>query len=217
MDQILRFMGLSKATWEEGFVSIEDIFLWVASSPLWDYDRMVRVATAQASNKERKLRGNRSMYRKFFEYAATSSTHPARYIHKKWKEAAIDHFGKRDLHTAMLHIAQTKKNAKDLLSGEFITQWTGLRGLPVRSVKDEVKRQLGGEETVAVVSGIHLGSLQSDGIDPVHLRLRVWEESLSGKTVDDVEAVVMQAREDLELEGRLYQKGNKRAIVALGR
>lgn len=104
-------------------------------------------------------------------------------------DMALDYFGCRALHDIILHYAAAKKHARTIFTGRLVEEWTGLKGLRLRPVMEAVRRKLGGTGLLYV--DLPLG-INSD-IDPVHLRVTVWEMTMFDMTSDQVRRLVMES------------------------
>ena len=102
-----------------------------------------------------------------------------------------------------MRIDAIKRHVRDVFSGNLVIEWTGVTGMPVRFIMDEVKRRLGGEDKLRTVDDIALDSLDSSDIPPMYLTVRVWEFAMSEMSIDKVKIMVIRAKEDLDAEGKL--------------
>lgn len=140
------------------------------------------------------------MYQRFLVYA---QRHEAPCPQLPSALEAINVFGKRSLHDALLHVAAAKKHVQSVFTGKLVQAWTGVSGMPVRFVMDETKRRLGGEGIMHTVAGISIDTLQPEGIPAMHLTLRVWESAMAEMSADQVKTLVMEVKLELEAEGKL--------------
>ncbi|KAJ3484250.1 hypothetical protein NLI96_g5754 [Meripilus lineatus] len=220
-EEIMAFFGLSLETWEQGFKSQREIFDWVSTSPYFDAGRMVR---SDANNGSRpKARVMRHMYQKFLVHAKDiASKQPYDLTQQTTndvvEQAAIDFFGKRDLYEQLLRVSRAKEKIKAVFSGKLVGQWTGVQGLPVRWLMDEIQNRLG-DDGAASVDGpstvtdslanhsLHLASPhlvpQDSSISPAHLVLAPWERALENMSPDDVWALVVQVKKEMHSKGLL--------------
>jgi hypothetical protein len=202
----LQFFGLSEDVWKAGFSTQTEVFDWIASSRFFDARKMQR-SSANNTAKTR-VRDGRTMYQTFVHTYVPSrvATSPAshdpdsRFV----ADAAIDFFGKRALYDVLLHIAAAKQRVGERFSGTRVQEWTGVQGMPVRFIMDEVRLRLGSEDILQVVSGVRLDSLQSEGVDRVHLTLRAWEAAMAEMEAEEVKTLVVRAKEELDAEGALW-------------
>lgn len=112
-------------------------------------------------------------------------------------DKALAHFGRRALYDFLLHVAEVKKHAKMIFTGKLVEEWTGLKGMSIRLVRDEVKRKLGGTETLPVTVDV------DSNIEPVHITLATWEETLFGMSYDALRQLVMDTKEEMDKSGKL--------------
>ncbi|KAJ3486669.1 hypothetical protein NLI96_g4085 [Meripilus lineatus] len=222
-EEIMAFFGLSLETWKQGFGSQREIFDWVSTSPYFDAGRMVRSDANNGSR--RKVREVRSMYRNFLVYAdgiaSKQSDGLARQaVDGAVEQTAINFFGKRELYEQLLRVSSAKGRIKAVFSGKLVVQWTGIEGLPVRWLMDEVQRRLGGDGAASM----HGPSTVTDSrantsidsapphevlqysescISSIHLELAPWERALEKMSPGDVQALVTQVKEEMKDKGLL--------------
>ena len=84
-----------------------------------------------------------------------------------------------------------QNRAKEILNGTNVQLWTGLQGMPVRFVMDEVKERLSSMPAV--------GSAPAMAMDEVQVWQRVWLEMSD----DEVRALVVNVKEELQEKGEL--------------
>ena len=196
---ILGFLGLDVDAWKQGFSSEHELFMWLASSRFFNPEDILR---SQGNAKDR-AKDARQMYQNFLAFARLHLNRPRRPVIHDALGDALDFFNKRSLHTVLIHIAGIKRHITSNFNGTIIQGWTGLQGMPIRFIKDEVRRRLGGGELVTVVAGISLDLLRSEDIDPIHFALKVWENSMSKLSTEDIHALVSQVKEELDADGKL--------------
>ncbi|EKM51481.1 uncharacterized protein PHACADRAFT_149901 [Phanerochaete carnosa HHB-10118-sp] len=201
MSHILDFFTLPMDRWQQGFSSEMNIFVWLSSSRLFNTATLLRCEAVNTSRV--KARDARPMYQRFLEFVRRRETSRELPSSTSLASEAIDFFGQRNLFDVLLHIAIVKKHIRDVFTGTLIQDWTGIRGMPVRFIKDETKERLGGEDKLSIVVGIPLDSLQSDDIPPEHLTLRAWEYAMARMSADGVKTMVMEVKEELDAAGRL--------------
>lgn len=143
------------------------------------------------------------MFQNFLGFARTCDIPAQRYVPDEIQGEAIDFFGKRPLYTVLMRIAEVKRYVTANFNGTLVREWTGLQGVLVRITMNEVKGRLGGEEVLSVVSDVSLDSLPSNNIEPGHFTLRTWENTIAGIPVDEIKAMTVRAKEELEVEGKL--------------
>ncbi|KAL4251858.1 hypothetical protein ABKN59_002645 [Abortiporus biennis] len=184
-----------------------------------------------ANNARRKARDARPMYQNFLKYvrsiAGTSNNgdtqvHDPSSVkekgkHRERKQAIMSNvltrYGKRALYDALLRVASIKQHVKDVYTGRLVTEWTGVQGTPVRWIMNEVERRLGERTTLEsdnILKSLKLLSSESmveedsDSIKPVHLQLESWEVALDDMDRDEVKSLVVEVKEEMEKEGKLY-------------
>lgn len=188
--------------WQRGFSTQEEIFLWLCSSRLFDPTTMLR---SEEGLSRARVKANviRPMYQKFLYFTRSRATNTRRDHLGDVFGDALEFFGRRPLYTVLLRIAEIKKHVATNFTGTAIKNWTGLNGVPIRFTMEEVKRQLGGDEVLTTVSGIHLDSLPAVDINAVHLTLRVWECTMSGMSAEAIQQMVVRLKEELQSAGKL--------------
>lgn len=201
LPRILNFFGLSFDRWRQGFASEEDIFSWLSSSRFFNPAKLLRSEAANASG--RKAREARPMYQRFLDRVRQRKAPQNPPTSASVSLEAIDFFGRRNLYDAVMHIAAVKGHVSSIFSGTLIRDWTGINGVPVRFIMDEMKRRLGGEDELRIVTGVSLDSLEPNDIPPMHLTLKIWESGMAGMQVDEVKAMATKVKEDLDAEGKL--------------
>lgn len=190
--------------WEDGFTTQEAIFAWITSSCLYDPARMVHSEAKHTGG--RKVRETRGMYQRFLTYARQQQQEStlgwaAPVDRDTVVQSALQFFGKWDLYCRILRVASAKTHASTNFTGKHVTQWTGVQGVPVRFVMDEVKRRLGGEELD--VPQLDLQDIGGDPIDPVHWTLVAWQVGLEAMDNEAIRAFTVQVKEDLQKNGKL--------------
>ncbi|KAI1789588.1 hypothetical protein LXA43DRAFT_892529 [Ganoderma leucocontextum] len=197
MDDILSLFGLSMDRWKQGFLTEDDIFAWLATSPfVHSLAARYRSPTYQAATKDRVH--ERPMRQHFVEYLrahdvlapATSLFAQEGSIQEK-VEAALKFFGKDEEHAALIYTSRAQKHSKELLNGTNVGAWTGVSGMPIRFVIDEVRERLARLPTGA--SAPHA----------VGETVPVWQRALLVMSEEDVRALVVTVKEDMAKDGRL--------------
>ena len=139
------------------------------------------------------------MFQNYLQYCRIKAPHTSQEPISTTKavSTALEFFDRRPLHDLILHISAVKKHAKDTFQGGQVSDWTGLKGMPVKFVMDEVKRKLGGTELVPIDIAV------DDEIDPIHFTLAKWEDSMFRMSLDEVRQLTMDTKEVMDEEGRL--------------
>lgn len=106
-------------------------------------------------------------------------------------DAALRYFGKHDQYTAILDAARGTTRAKAMLNGNNVREWTGVTGTPTRFILDEVKERLTARAGNAAVSAA-MGEA-----------IPAWQRALLGMSDDEVRALTLGVKEDLEAAGKL--------------
>ena len=196
MPDILAFFGLSMRRWEQGFASQEDIFRWIATSPfVLPLVKRYRSPNYRASTKEaRPMRIDfiRFLGNPAFEPSVTdpSSVFAGSASHETKLETALKHFGKDKEHATLVYIGRAQRRAREVLNGRTVQQWTGVQGMPVRFIMDEVKDRL--SDT----------SLCTDEAPP-STDVPTWQRALMPMSEEEVRALVVEVKTQLEQDGRL--------------
>ncbi|KAH9950553.1 hypothetical protein B0H21DRAFT_499013 [Amylocystis lapponica] len=199
---VLSFFGLSMDQWAAGFASQRAVFDWAASSTLFDAPRLARRNVGRASTK--KALEVRTMYQAFLMYACERAAGAAPRA-EVTQDAALRFFGKDAEHDALLHAARARQHAREVFTGKLVEEWTGVRGVPVRWVMDGVRERLGGElrEDGAAMGG---APVQVHGAASTQLpvaRLTPWESAMFPLSVDEVRALVIQVKDEMQAAGKL--------------
>ncbi len=191
--------------WEQGFETQDEVVHWVASSPF------ARALAARLQSGDSKLslkeRGEgRPMRQKFIDYLqaegspdteSDSSSEPnlsifATPVDRTDKiDAALRYFGKHDEYTAILDAARGSTRAKAMLNGNNVREWTGITGTPTRFILDEVKERLTARAGSATVS------------DAMAEAVPAWQRALLEMSNDEVRALTVSVKEDLDAAGKL--------------
>ncbi|OJT13970.1 hypothetical protein TRAPUB_9454 [Trametes pubescens] len=203
--KILTFLGLSMERWEQGFETQDEVVRWATSSPF------ARALAARLRSGESKLslkeRGEgRPMRQKFIDYLqaegvpgteSDSGSEPnlsifATPVDRADKiDAALRYFGKHDEYTAILDAARGSTRAKAMLNGNNVREWTGITGTPTRFILDEVKERLAARAGSATVS------------DAMAEAVPAWQRALLEMSNDEVRALTVSVKEDLDAAGKL--------------
>lgn len=141
---ILRFMGLSIKTWENGFNTMKELFAWIQTSRFF----VPRLVTETANAIKVKNVDRRIVFQSFLGYtrvlASAAPSKPAVQPSVVVQEALV-FFGKKDKYdNAIKRIAIQSK-----FTGNHVMKWTGLHGVVVRDVMTGVRERLGEEGLVS--------------------------------------------------------------------
>ncbi len=214
----MTFLGLSFERWKQGFATQREIFDCVSSSSYFDAHCMARSDADQIGRQ--KAREMRGMYQNFIAYANELASKPYNNqqsqltrdeIKDATQEAALVFFGKKQLYDKLLEVAKVKRQAKAVFTGKLVMQWTGLDGMPVRWVKEEVQKRLGGEgpsvdhESPSLngeLAKLSPAEAEEACILPTHFTLTAWERSLEGMAIEDVQALVTQVKQEMHENGQ---------------
>ena len=216
------FLGLDVERWKQGFTTQREVFTWVSNSPYFDARRMARSDADQIGR--RKAREVRGMYQNFLAYAnelavvsigSSNNRLTKQEVRDATLQAALDYFGKRKLYGRLLRVAKVKERVKTVFTGKMVIQWTGLQGLAIRWVMDEVRTRMGADGAndedgssladapAASSEGVQRAAEEEASILPSHLTLAAWEYRLEAMSVDEVQALIMQVKEEMYDNGQL--------------
>ncbi|KAH9891611.1 hypothetical protein C8Q73DRAFT_746703 [Cubamyces lactineus] len=224
MSDVLGFMGLSMEKWRRGFSREEEIFNWVTSSPfaiaLSERLKAKGANDAQPSAKDRgegrAMRQNFIAFLESYEFPeevereAESSVFAAWGNREEKPEAALKHFGKDEEYAAILYAARAAVRAKAVLNGKNVQEWTGIMGMPVRFILDEMKERL---------AKTRLGSEPGGGAvaSPLVREVPAWQHRLLEMSDEDVRELMVQVKKDLDAAGRLKYDWRAAKAAKLGR
>lgn len=148
--RIFDFFDLDLASWEAGFPSLQSAFQWVASSRLFD-PQIVK----ESPHREHR-RNDREMYQMFLIWmrdqrlttveGSACDLRPISSSDKVVEEAKV-FFGKKQEYDGLVEKERKRRKIKDTFNGHLVMEWTGLRGIPVRELMDEVRARMD-EETI---------------------------------------------------------------------
>lgn len=201
--QILTFFELSIDQWTEGFATQLEIFEWLASSPFFDVQRLSpsRGSDTAPSSAKYRVRDARPMYQHFLEFVRLDESirrySRPRITPQTALDMALVHFGRRALYDILLHFAEVKKHVRSTFTGKLVEEWTGLKGMSVRLVMDEVRRKLGGTGLVSVDVEV------DKNIERGHVTLAIWENALFGMSLDAIQQLVVETKEEMNHAGKL--------------
>lgn len=212
MSDVLDFLGLSMERWRRGFASEEEIFNWVVSSPfaiaLAERLKAKDDNDAQPSAKDRgegrTMRQNFIAFLQSYEFPeeeqgdAESSLFATRGNREEKLEAALKYFGKDEEYAAILRAARATVRAKAVLNGKNVQEWTGIMGMPVRFILDEMKERLA-KSRLRPESDAGAGAVAS----PLAREIPAWQYPLLEMSDEEVRELMVQVKEDLDAAGRL--------------
>ncbi|TFK40775.1 hypothetical protein BDQ12DRAFT_680008 [Crucibulum laeve] len=171
-DEILPFLGLSKADHEEGFQTKREIFEWVSKLKYFDLSTFRSEGPGIT-----KVKAERKMYAQFVDWVkekqlamgvstpTEGSSHSER--RQQMKDDALAFFHKQeDYDTRMRELSQfataqsVRARLKERFTGNTIQEWIGLPGhwRRTKQIMDALRLQVGGEEGI-------LDILEQDGED----------------------------------------------------
>ena len=139
---IFDFLGLSMDRWNEGFTTIEEVFVFASTSRFFD-PRRFHVAQMLAFDKGVT---ERRMYHEFRVWAKNKqSTVPPHESKCNAVQEALVHFGIKDEWDAAAHVRYTRSWLKNNFNGTLVAEWTGLGWKGVQAVMIDVRASAGGE------------------------------------------------------------------------
>ncbi|KAI0670856.1 hypothetical protein C8Q78DRAFT_1032324 [Trametes maxima] len=198
MSDILKFLGLAMERWEKGFTTQDEVFHWIATSPF----AIPLAERLEARDPQLSAKGKveaRPMRQRFVTFMQTHEFSPpstpeasifAALGNKDAKvQEALRYFGKDKQHAAYVYASRAAKRAKEVLNGRNVQEWTGVMGMPVRFVLDETKERLAAGQTS---TGIPDGS-----------EVPAWQSSLLNMSDNEVKALVVSVKEELDAAGKL--------------
>ncbi|KAJ7773064.1 hypothetical protein B0H16DRAFT_1511127 [Mycena metata] len=154
MDEIMQYMGLSMERWKAGFRTKQEVFEWVATSPLFDPVRF------QAEGQGfKKVKPERKMYAQFVQWVREQQKHlvesgsaEGALRHTMDQEEQVQHalkyFGKKEEFDALNREDAEKARLREGFNGTKVRAWTELTGGQWKELKlimDEVRGRVGGE------------------------------------------------------------------------
>lgn len=197
--------------WSEGFSTQLEIFDWVSMSP---YFRARRMSFADSEyTKQRKAREARGMYQRFIEYttqlaeAQASSKQSMPRIPKTEEvvHAALHFFGKWEHYQSVLNASSKKDHVKQIFSGILVTEWTGLEGLFLKFLMDEVRERFSGEYHLK--PSLHDESVSGTMADNAGgVTMKPWELGMKDLTLEEVRETVLKVEEDMRRAGTFERK-----------
>ncbi|RPD62400.1 hypothetical protein L226DRAFT_568817 [Lentinus tigrinus ALCF2SS1-7] len=199
MRDIVAFFGLSMHRWEQGFASQEDIFRWITTSP-FALPLLTRYRSADYKSSAKERADTRPMRIDFIRFLRnttfqplvtdTSSPFSSSGDYDKKLDAALKHFGKDREHAALRYVGQAQRRAREILNGKTVQQWTGVQGMPVRFIMDEVKDRL--SDTSPCPDEV-----------PGAKDVPAWQVALLRMSDAEVRTLVVEVKEEMAQDGRL--------------
>ncbi|KAI0632086.1 hypothetical protein C8Q77DRAFT_1218606 [Trametes polyzona] len=199
MADILAFLGLSMERWKSGFATQDQLIRWVASSPF----AAAFAARLQAGESKLlpKERGEgRPIRQKFIKVLrehqfgdGVESVFAATGERQEKIHAALQYFGKREAYEVIVYHARANARAKALLNGRNVEAWTGVIGMPVRLVMDEVKERL----------ATQWSSTTSSQEVPAGADVPPWQSALLNISDEEVRILTVNVKEELDAAGKL--------------
>ncbi|KAI0720474.1 hypothetical protein C8T65DRAFT_633122 [Cerioporus squamosus] len=201
MRDIVAFFDLSMHRWEQGFATQEDIFEWIATSPfVLPLVARYRSSEYKASCKERV--DSRPMRLDFIRYlqnptfkppaTAASAVFASSENRQEKLDAALKFFGKDKEHAELLFAGHAQRRAREILRGRTVQEWTGVEGMPVRFIMEEVKDRLSATTLSPSEAAVNHAK-----------EVPVWQRALLRMSDEEVRALVVEVKEDLAKAGRL--------------
>lgn len=144
---IADFLGLSLVAWEEGFVTEQAAFEWIATSRFFSARRL-----KDAHSKKRKT-GTRPMYNRYLDWAQEQPMSELPLLPADVVVAeALSYFNKKVEYDILLEEnarkeakIEARKTLKLIFNGNTVGEWTGLDNRRVKIVMDKIRQERGGE------------------------------------------------------------------------
>ncbi|KAI9058271.1 hypothetical protein FKP32DRAFT_1688728 [Trametes sanguinea] len=201
VSDILSFLGLSMERWQRGFATQDELLHWVASSPFAiafaEYMKSKGGVPADKPRTEgRPLRQKFIAFLQEHTFPPGSEGHSvfARLGHKEEKlVATLKYFGKENEYAALINVARAATRAKAVLNGRNVQEWTGVMGMPVRFIMDEMKERLA-RRPAAAASG--------EGLEMVG-DVPPWQRALLDMSDEEVRRLMVEVKEELDAAGKL--------------
>ncbi|KAI0822245.1 hypothetical protein BC628DRAFT_1327609 [Trametes gibbosa] len=201
MVDILAFLGLSMERWQRGFTTQEEVIRWVASSP-FATAFSARLKSGESKQLLPKEKGEgRAMRQKFISFlktheidVPTDSIFALPRDREEKMHAALRYFGKDKEYASILEIERANERAKTILNGINVQDWTGVTGMPVRFVLDEVKVRLSARWAERDLCTV--GTVVSEEVPS-------WQHALLETSDEEVRALVVAVKEELHAAGKL--------------
>lgn len=187
--------------WEQGFETQDEVVRWVASSP-FAHALAARLQSGESKLSLKERGEGRPMRQKFIDYLQAEDipddeSEPNLSVFAMSSDradkidAALRYFEKHDEYAAILDAARGSTRAKAMLNGNNVREWTGVTGTPTRFILDEVKERLTARAGNATVSAAMAEAIPAR------------QRALLGMSDDEVRALTLNVKEDLEAAGKL--------------
>ncbi|KAI0078251.1 hypothetical protein K474DRAFT_1641867 [Panus rudis PR-1116 ss-1] len=206
---ILKFFGWSLDGWERGFTTQMECFEWVASSPYFDPSKMPACHAENGPSRQKTVAA-RGMYSAFLQFCREQTASQRldgasykRISQAEGVEAALRTFGKWELYCRMMHVEDVKKYVKRIFKGTLVTEWTGVKGTPVRWLMDEIQKRLE-QSAPSEVRDNFIRTMEVDGVDPAYVTLELWQVVMREMDLEELRALTVQVKEEMDKEGRLF-------------
>lgn len=184
--------------WKQGFTSEEDVFKWAATSPFI----LPLVARYRAADYTPSIKDTRPLRQHFVKYLQTHDVDvvpaessavfavPGNETLDEKVQAALRYFGKQEEHAKLLHKGRAQRRARAILNGTNVQEWTGVRGMPIRFILDEVKERLSATNAAGAPAAV------ADAVPG-------WQNALLETADEEVRKLVVKAKEELDEAGKL--------------
>ncbi|KDQ62439.1 hypothetical protein JAAARDRAFT_30349 [Jaapia argillacea MUCL 33604] len=182
-EKIMPYFGLSLDTWKQGFSSQKEIFQWVETSRFFEPRRLVKASTFETPNAKERSLEDRGMYQSFLvhvrEIASQQDvdTWPRLKTKAEIRDEALTYFDKKEAYERLVHDNWVKARVRATWNGNKVIEWTGLWGLRVRELMQEVERRVGGKEGIA---GMEDGEIKKTALEAHETLKRVWAAAAVG-------------------------------------
>ncbi|KAF9556738.1 hypothetical protein CPC08DRAFT_669482 [Agrocybe pediades] len=183
-DEITEFLGISLATFREGFKTKREVFEWAASVKYFDAKNFRSRGPGIS-----KVKPERKMYAEFVEWVQKTKPLASVYADdgfdekvQKVRRDALVFFQKKEEYENMAKAAAQARTVralrKDSFSGHVVRDWTGLgeHWKGVKIIMDEVRARMGGDAAIV--------------------------EFLRENSEDDLKTIVLQVQDDLGIKPR---------------
>ncbi|KAF9783096.1 hypothetical protein BJ322DRAFT_1109995 [Thelephora terrestris] len=180
--EIFDFFGLVRDVHERGFTTAQEVFEWVETSRFFNPHRLL------PAMKSLKFKGERKMYHEFLDYLGSLVASAESQMHLNVhaiQDEALSLFGKRKEFDDAVRGKYLSREAKKVLSGSLVQEWTGLSyWKDVKTVTDAMKvRVLDEIDTTDADWREEMVKLSGDERRALALRLK--EELIPPKPTED--------------------------------
>lgn len=138
--RIFEFLGFDKKRFEEGFETLEDIFMYAKSTPYFNAEMY---ALENRNHRDRTRDRKRSTYRSFLESLnGEVSSYPFPEDKSVWLPKIDEAFpGFKEQRLAVLNRHEMKKKLKLLFNGHLVGEATGLQGVELSQCMSSIQKQ----------------------------------------------------------------------------